>query len=146
MYILWVKSNWSIPHVPGIRDQGYTYISMNCKETNMTSFDGISKTEVYIIFIFTILQHLPFVFSHKFLNFYEDYHFVNRKMMLQQMFTISMHINTLNKRPMGHIAYLSNLGPQRNIFAFPSHLPHPTLGGHDLNQLAFVLICQKAFM
>jgi hypothetical protein len=58
--------------------------------------------------------------------------------------------STYNKRPMGHNAHLSNLGPYRNIFpkikcAFHSHLPHPTLGDHDFHKLAFVL-CQKAFI
>jgi hypothetical protein len=40
-----------------------------------------------------------------------------------------------NKRPMGHIAHLSNLGQYKTIFsnikyAFHFHLPHPTLGGN----------------
>jgi hypothetical protein len=40
-----------------------------------------------------------------------------------------------NKRPMGNIAHLSNLGQYRIFFpnikyAFHFHLPHPTLGGN----------------
>jgi hypothetical protein len=49
---------------------------------------------------------------------------------------------TINKRPMGHIAHLRNLGPYKSIFQISNmhslKLPHPTLGSHDFKQLAFV--------
>jgi predicted metal-dependent phosphotriesterase family hydrolase len=51
-----------------------------------------------------------------------------------------------NKRPMGQIAQLSNLGPYRKYnMHFISICSIRPSGAHNFNQLAFVL-CQKAFM
>jgi hypothetical protein len=58
--------------------------------------------------------------------------------------------NNDNKRPMGHIAHLSSLGPYRNILPildmyFIPICPIQLSRAHDFNKLAFVL-CRKAFM
>ena len=52
---------------------------------------------------------------------------------------LNMYMYTVNKRPMGHIAHLSNTGSYENIYTFHFLLPHLTLWSIDFNKLAYVL-------